>query len=442
MRRQGLPRDRRDRFVNWARTQHSQPTGWDRPTGEDEVVSLVRAARAAGGTLRVVGSGHSWSRIAAPEGVAVSLDRLQGPVDVAPDRESVTAPAGMRLSDLSAVLLAQGLALPVVGSIQAQTLAGAIATGTHGSSLVHGNVSTLVTGVRLVTGTGEVLDITGDDRRLDGVRVHLGALGVLTRVALRVRPAVRLRQTVESVPVPDLPPALAEVAGSTEYVKAWWLPHASTAQIVRYAQTDEPDTRRPSARTSRWIDERVMHPFVFPALTAAQHRRPSLTAGLNERLSRVYLGAATQVGQDGLMLNTPMPMRHRETEAALPLTAAPDALREVLALFQSGRPSVTFPLEIRFVRGDESWLSPAQGADTCQIGAYSTDGPDCAGFFASFWAVMRSHGARPHWGKELDHTVAELAPLYPELQRFQALRRTWDPEGVFAGSFHHQVLGA
>jgi L-gulono-1,4-lactone dehydrogenase len=184
----------------------------------------------------------------------------------------------------------------------------------------------------------------------------------------------------------------------------------------------------------------VMHRFVFPAMVALQHRRPTVTAQLNTRLSSVYLGAASQVGNDMLMLNTPMPMRHRETEAAVPMTAAGDAVKRVLDIFRDGRPAVNFPLEIRFVRGDDTWLSPAYGADTCQIGAYTTDGPDCSTYFDAFWAAMRPMNARPHWGKELDHTYAELRPLYPRCDDFTALRANWDPQRVFAGGIQDRLL--
>jgi L-gulono-1,4-lactone dehydrogenase len=436
------PRDRGGRFVNWSRTETSRPSGWSLPTTEAEVARAVDPARAAGTTVRVVGAGHSWSRIAVPDGLAMSLDRMEGPVEMDDARQTVSVPAGMRLRVLSSVLLRAGLSLPIVGSIQAQTVAGAIATGTHGSSLTHGNLSTLVTSMRVVTGGAEVLDVGEGDERLSALRVHLGALGVVTRVRLRVQPAGRLHQSIEHLPVGEVPDALPEIAHSAEYVKVWWLAHARLAQVIRYTRTEDAATRRPSAATSRWIDERVMHRSVFPALVALQNRRPAITAGFNDRLSRSYLGKASQVGQDAMMLNTPMPMRHRETEAAVPLPVAPEAVHRVLDLFRDGRPAVSFPLEIRFVRGDESWVSPAYGADTCQIGAYTTDGPDCTSYFKGFWDVMRAVGARPHWGKELDHTAAELGPLYPAFDRFLALRDTLDPDRVFGGEFHRRVLGS
>lgn len=409
------------------------------------MVHAVVAARTQGTTVRVVGAGHSWSRIAAPEGLAMSLDALAAPIRVDEARQTVTVPGGMRLRTVSDRLRAAGLALPIVGSIQAQTVAGAIATGTHGSSLTHGNLATLVTGLRIVTGTGDVLELDDGDERLRAARVHVGALGVVTSVSLRIRPTGRLHQSIEHVPVESVPDALPEIAASAEYVKVWWLSHATRAQVIRYTRTEDAVTRRPSAATSRWIDERVMHRTVFPAMVGLQNRRPTITAGINERLSRIYLGAASQVGQDALMLNTPMPMRHRETEAAVPMVTAPEAVRRVLGLFDAGRPAVSFPLEIRFVRGDDAYLSPASsrdwGSDTCQIGAYTTEGPDCTSYFQAFWGVMRDLGARPHWGKELDHTAAELAGLYPDMARFCSVRDELDPDRVFGGEVHTRLLG-
>lgn len=440
-RRSKVPRDRRGDFVTWSGTETARPTAWHQPATEDGVRAVVAHAARAGRRLRVVGSGHSFSRIAAPDDEAMSLELLQGQPVVDAAAGTVTVPAGMRLRDLSDALLRDGLSLPIVGSIQAQTVAGAIATGTHGSSLVHGNLAGLVTALRIVTGTGDVVSIRDDDDRLDGARVHLGALGVVTSATLRTRPAVRLHQTIEHVPIEAVPDALEEIAHSAEYVKVWWLPHAPTAQVVRYAETTLPVTRRPSAKTMRWIDERVMHKVAFPAMVALQHRRPAVTAGLNRRLSRAYLGAASQVGPSGLMLNTPMPVRHRETEAAIPVLRAAEAVKALLALFIDGRPAVNFPLEIRFVRGDDGWLSPAQGADTCQIGAYTTNGPDCERFFAGFWEVMRPLGARPHWGKEFDHDATELRAAYPLFDRFVALRDELDPQRVFGGSLHERILG-
>ncbi|HUR14912.1 MAG TPA: D-arabinono-1,4-lactone oxidase [Mycobacteriales bacterium] len=430
------PRDRQDRFRSYSRVVRTGPLAWHRPTTEDEVVAAVRAAR--GGRLKAVGAGHSFSAVAAPEHHALTLDGLSGVLHLDTEQRLVTVWAGTRLRDLSAALLARGWTLPVVGSIQAQSVAGAIATGTHGSSLVHGNLATLVHALRLVDGCGEVVDLGPDDPRLSGARVHLGALGIATCVTLRVEPAFRLQQEVEHVPVDEVD--VMGSARSAEYAKAWWLPGASRAQVVRYTRTDQPITRRPSTRTLRWVDDNVMHRGLFHGLVALGHRRPGWAHGINDRLSGSYLGPRVQVAPSSLVLNTPMPLRHRETEAAVPLAHAQEAYDRVVELVRSERLAADFPLEVRFVRGDANWLSPAYGGDTCQIGAYATDGPHRARYFAGFWEAMDGLDARPHWGKELHQRAADLAPMYPAYKDFLALRDELDPERVFDNAFLRQVL--
>ncbi|MEO8551370.1 MAG: D-arabinono-1,4-lactone oxidase [Kofleriaceae bacterium] len=345
----------------------------------------------------------------------------------------MTVHAGLRLDALLAAL--GDATLPIVGSISAQSIAGLIATGTHGSSLVHGNLASLVTRLRIVDGNGEVHALDERDPRFEGARVHLGALGVVTAVTLRTEPAFQLAEEVSHVAIDELPDALAGIAASCEYVKVWWMPHYRRAQIFRYVRTTDPTTGNP--RRKRWIDDHVLHRFAFPVV-ARLARVPGLVRPISKAVAHSFVGAR-RVGPSGLILSTPMPFRHRETEAALPLARAGEAVARLVRMIET-RFRVNFPMELRFVRGDRAWLSPAYGADTCQIGAYC-QGAGSAGYFAAFWRELRALGARPHWGKELDHTADEIRALWPELPKFLALRDQLDPERVFASEFHTRVLG-
>jgi FAD/FMN-containing dehydrogenase len=422
------------RFVNWARNITSRPAEWQAPDDEAAVQALVRGA--AGRSVRVVGATHSFSAIAAPEQIAVTLDRLTGIVQC--DDARVTVRAGTRLGELNEALAAAGRALPIVGSIAAQTIAGMIATGTHGSSLVHGNLSSLVEGLRLVDGRGEVHALAGDDPRLDGARVHLGALGIVTEVTLRIGPAFQLAETVENVPIGEVPAALAAIACSAEYVKVWWMPHTPFASVFRYERTGDPTSTRPSPVRQRRLDDHL-HTWLFPALLRLGRVRP-LVAPISRAVGRSF-ARPRRVGPSTLMLSTPMPARHRETEAAMPLARAGEALERVVRRIDRDRLTVNFPVEARFVRGDGGWLSPAHGGDTCQLGAYC-HGPGSDAYFAAFWREMRELGARPHWGKELDHTAGEVRAAWPLADQFLALRDQLDPARVFASAFHTRVLGA
>jgi FAD/FMN-containing dehydrogenase len=433
------PRDRAGNFVNWSRTVTSRPASWHGPTSEAEIVTLVREAATAHRRVRVVGAGHSWSEIAAPDDIAVSLDRWTGVTGEGDG--TVTVRAGTRLRELNAALAARGLAMPILGSIAQQSVAGAIATGTHGSSLVHGNLSSLVVGARLVTGTGDVLEVGDGDERLDGLRVHLGALGAISHVTVRVVPAYRLAETVEQVPVEQVAGQLEEIGHSAEYVKVWWLPHTPYAVVLRYERTDDPTSRRPSAATGRWFDERVMHRVVLPAVFAAHNRRPGTIPPWNRTAVRTLV-KPRRVGPSELMLSTPNPARHYETEAALPLARAGEAFDRVVRVIDTAGVQVNFIAELRYVRGDSGWLSPAYGGDVVQLGAYTAVTSQRDRYFGEFWRAMRPLGARPHWGKQLDHEAGEIRTAFPMAPRFAALRDELDPGRVFANPFLTRVLGA
>lgn len=414
--------------MNWAGTVTTRPAEKSAPESEAEVCERVRAAR--GRRIRVVGAGHSWSRINAPDDVWMTLDRLTGVI--ARTRDEVTVHGGTRLGALLEELDTH--TLPIVGSISAQSIAGLIGTGTHGSSLVHGNLASLVTRVRIVDGRGEVHEIGEGDPRFEGVRVHLGALGVVTAVTLKIEPAFQLAEEVGHIAIEELPDALAGIAASSEYVKVWWMPHHRRAQIFRYVRTTEPTTGNP--QRERWVEDHVLHRFAFP-LVARLARVPGLVRPISRAVAQSFV-KPRRVGPMALVLSTPMPFRHRETEAALPLARAGEAVARLARMIET-KFRINFPMELRFVRGDRAWLSPAHGADTCQIGAYHQGNADR--YFAAFWREMRAVGARPHWGKELDHTADEVRALWPELPKFIALRDQLDPERVFASAFHTRVLG-
>ncbi len=424
-------------FVNWGKTVKTRPSAWHAPASEDEIIELVRAAARDHQHVRVVGAGHSWSAIAAPEQIGVTLDRHAGLVELDEANLRVSVRAGTRLRDLNAALDAAGFALPILGSIAVQSIAGLAATGTHGSSLVHGNIASGIDRMRLIDGRGNVVELAGET--LDGARVHLGALGVVAQVRLRIVPRFSLAETVERVPVDELAKNLDAIAASAEFVKVWWMPHTRWAYIFRHERCTEAMTRKPNPARQRWIDDNIMHAWVFPFVL-----RAGGLLGLTAPISRRVAGTLMQprrVGPSTLMLSTPMPAKHRETEGAMPMSRAPEAVDRTIRLIERDKLTVNFITEIRFVKADGGWVSPAHGVDTCQLGAYC-HGARATPYFAAFWREMRElGGVRPHWGKELDHTADEVRALWPELPRFLALRDELDPERVFGGTFHTRVLG-
>ena len=425
------------RVYNWSRTRSCTPVRVAQPRSEDEVAALVRDARAAGQRVKVVGARHSWSDIAMSDGVLVNLDAMQALIEVDADRGVARVQAGIRLRQLIEELAARDLGLTIIGSVTEQSLAGVLSTGTHGSSLRHGNIPSFVVGLRLVTGTGERLDLDADDPLLRGARVGLGALGVITEVRVRVEPLFRLRETTQILSFDEAVASVDAIARSAEYVKLWWLPHTDAVMVFRCERTREPGRLSPLAT---WLDAWVINRVVFPALLRLGALAPGLIPRVNRLVARTYLDRAPRIDRSDRVLSLATPPRHREIEYALPVERSADALTALRYRIAGLGVRVNFIQELRFVRADDAWMSPASGRDTCQLGAYMARSPGIDELFAGFEADMIALGGRPHWGKEFSVRGPQLRAMYPRADEFVAAVARLDPDGVFRNPFLDRVL--
>jgi FAD-linked oxidoreductase len=424
--------------ATWSRHITRIPAERAAPISEAEVAALVQRAAAARRHVKVIGGGHSFSDIGLTDGVLVTLDRMRAVVHLDAARHRVTVQAGIRLHELIAALASRNLALPILGSVTTQSIAGAISTGTHGSSLQHRNLASLVCGMRLVTARGDVLQLDEPDDRLAGARVGLGALGIITEVTLRCEPLFTLVEEARRVPVDQLIRDLDAIARSAEYVKIWWLPTLPFANVYRYTRTDRSPT---TSSLRRWVDEAIVNRFLFAALLAMSRRWPRLTPAINRAVGATYLRESRRVGRYDQVLTVAMPPVHRETEYAVALARASEALDRVRALIQHQRLRVNFVMEIRFVKGDDAWMSPTYGRDSCQIGAYIADGSDREAYFTGFERIMHALGGRPHWGKEHNITPEQVSAVFPMADRFLTLRGQLDPDGVFDNACLRRAFG-
>jgi len=425
----------RPTLSTWGRTHRSHPTTIARPTSEAEVVQLLHDAGQQ--PVRAHGALHSWSDAALTDGVAVSLDGLAGIVRV--EGRRVTVRAGTRLRDLNRLLVPHGLAMPILGSVDPQSVAGAVSTGTHGSSRRHGNLASIVRGLRLVAGTGEVLDVQEGDEHLDALRVGLGATGILTELTLDVVPAFRLREVAVPMPIDEAVERVEELSQQAEFVKLWWLPHTGKAVVFAADRTDAPST---FSSLGRWVDEQVVNRVAFRGALAASRLAPSLVHPINRLVGAAYFRPHERVGRSFEVFHLAMPPVHREMEYALPVEKTREALHGFVEWVRRDDVRVNFIAEVRFVEADGGWMSPAHGHDVCQLGAYMANSADLPTYFHGFEQRMLDLGGRPHWGKEFDADGATVRSRYPRADDWWALVRQLDPAGRFRNRFTDRVFGA
>ncbi|MFT4974370.1 MAG: FAD-linked oxidoreductase [Myxococcota bacterium] len=427
-----------ERIENWAKTASCEPHRYYVPLDEEEVASIVTEAARLGRSVRVIGGGHSWSEAAMSDDLLVSLERISEIGSV--EGMNVTVGAGTQVYALNRALAERGLALSSVGSIGAQSIAGAISTATHGSSLQHGVMSEQVVALRMVTADGSVriLSAQSEPELLDMARVSFGCLGIITAVTLRCEPAFRLLVRGTPLDIDEAIGRAVELGRAAEHAKLWWLPHTRKAMLFTAERVEAPREPRP---LSDWLDEKVVNPYLFNSIVRLGDRVPALVAPLNRLVAAACFRPQQRVEDSFRSLHIPMPPIHLETEHALPLERASEALGGVRALIEDSGLRVNFIVELRYARGDRLPLSPCFGRDSCYIGGYIGRGRDAAAYMGAVEQLAANLDGRPHWGKRFTQTAEQLRPRYPLWDRFLEVREQLDPDSRLLNPFARRALG-
>lgn len=409
-------------WTNWSGNQRAATAELRRPGTEDALRALLADAPRP---VRVVGAGHSFTPVVATTGTIVSLDALDGVLATDAAAGTARLRAGTRLHAASEALERAGLAFRNLGDIDVQSFAGAAATATHGTGERYPCLAAEITAVRLMTGSGEIREaaLADDPDLVHAAQVSLGALGVVLEASVNVQPAYRLHRRTWVEPLEAiLAQAEARWRQHRNY-EFFYLPFSGHGINISHDATDAPATpRAPSTdeaglaslrRARDWL--RWCPPLRRALLAAAIARTP---------------GEDT-VGTSWQLLASERETRFNEMEYHLPPDAALEAFREVVTWIERQRPDVFFPVEVRKTAGDAAWLSPFQGGPRISVAIHAHAPDDCAWFFDAPERIFRAAGGRPHWGKLHSLAAPDLAALYPDFERFTALRRALDPDGVF-----------
>ncbi|MFC7403322.1 D-arabinono-1,4-lactone oxidase [Citricoccus sp. GCM10030269] len=399
-------------FINWSGSVSCQPTEWHRPADEADVVHLVRDARERGRTVRPVGSGHSSTPLVATDDALVDLHRLSGVVSTDPEQGLATVLPGTGLADLGRELAEAGVGMENLGDVDYQSIAGALATGTHGTGARIGNLSSMLVGGRLVTGTGEVIAFgtdrpknqhqpdDGDDRLLRAAQASLGSLGILTSLTLRVRPAYQLHRTNWMTHIDWVLEHYAELVEQNRNFDFYWYPRSDLAQV-------------------RMLNEPGDEPELVPP----------------GRLKRDETGPSYEI------IPNRREIHFEEMEYMLPLDTTLEAFRQVRQrVKERHRDRVGWRVLVRTIAPDRGMLSTAGGRPTMTIALLHNASLPYREYFSDLEPLLRSFDGRPHWGKKHSATAPRLASLYPEWNEFGAVRRELDPEGVFLNDHLRELL--
>jgi len=406
-------------WSNWSGSVRAEPAQFAQPRTEAELQDLVRNA----GKVRVVGAGHSFTPLCETDGLLLNLSELEGDLVIAPDRKTVTAPAGWSLKRLTRAMWDEGLSLPNQGDVNPQSLAGAIGTGTHGTGRDLGSLSTLVQGVRAVMADGSVVETSRaqDPDLFDGQRLSLGLFGVITAADIDVLPAYKLEERVEKKPMAWVYENFDGLAQRHRHAEFFVFPYADEAIVKTLHPIEAEDT--PRGKPSNEED-------IFRFCCDMTRAFPFL-AGPIQRFMTGASGDVHKVGPAYRIFPSTRNVRFEEMEYELPREAGLPALKEVIAWIRKGRRPVAFPFEFRWAAGDDLWISPFNTGPGASISMHQYAKMPWRKVFAAAEPIFRSHGGRPHWGKRHFLTRDEVDRLYPMAERYRQVRRRVDPEGKF-----------
>lgn len=429
----GLAATARMSWRNWGGNLSAEPQRVVAPESEQAIIDLLAGSS---GLVRPIGSGHSWAPLVPTEGTMISLDGLMGVINHDPETLQAEVWAGTKLFLLGPMLAEVGQSLPNMSDINYQSIAGAVATSTHGTGATLGSMSAYVTGLRLITAAGAVVDCDAENNPelLRASRCSLGTLGVVTRLRLQNRERHRLLQQEWLGNTDEVLAEIPSLLRDHQQFELFPLPNSNRSVVVVTNESTDP------------VDLIEDDPFAINTLSDAfdlARKIPGLQEfAYNQMLDYAYGDAKNRVGPSYAVLAHPRNVPFIEMEYTVPAAQGIDCLREVLAAIKQHAPHICFPLEYRYVKADDSLIGMFSDRDGCSISVHQfADRPDWKEYLSMVEQVFHKYQGRPHWGKWHSLQAAQLEPLYPHWQQFKALRRELDPQGRLLNPYLRSVLG-
>jgi FAD/FMN-containing dehydrogenase len=405
---------------NWVGNQSFVAAHMASPKSEDEISALVHAATSQGKSVRCAGSGHSFTPVVATSGLLLSLQDYQGITHLDQQRKRVSVKAGTKLNTITRFLKEAGYSLTNQGDIDSQAIAGALATGTHGTGTTLGNLSSQVVGMRIIRPDGSVMEVSDTDNLdlLHATQVNIGMFGVISEMTLQVSDAYWLHDRVWREDFESLMERYDELASRHRHFGFFWCPTSESRHLYCL-----PDTQKVS-RSNKDFDVcevKVMDMTDERTFYEDEHEKIAYSS---EVFAIHYVA------------------NFHELEYAVPAQHGKQALREIRDLVLTKHPNCIYPVEYRFTKGDPAWISPFHNQDSVTISC--SGGPNGVDYWPSLKDVddiLRQYGSRPHWGKLHFTQRDDVDRWFPKAEAFRQLRRSVDPNGYFLNDHLRPLFG-
>ncbi|GLW51683.1 FAD-linked oxidoreductase [Streptomyces sp. NBRC 14336] len=407
----------------------------------EELADAVRRAAEDGLKVKAVGTGHSFTSIAATDGVLIRPQLLTGIRRIDRDSMTVTVEAGTPLKRLNTALAREGLSLTNMGDIMEQTVSGATSTGTHGTGRESASIAAQITALELVTADGSVLHCSEKENPevFAAARIGLGALGIVTAITFAVEPIFLLTAREEPMPFETVLRDFDELWAENEHFEFYWFPHTGSTNTKRNNRSAGP--QRPVGQVKALFEDEFLSNGVFQVAQWVGRAVPATVPAIAQ-ISSKALSARTYTDIPYKVFTSPRRVRFVEMEYAVPRGAVVETLRELKTMVDRSDLKVSFPVEVRTAPADDITLSTASGRDSAYIAVHMAKGTPYMRYFTAAERIFTAHEGRPHWGKVHTRDAEYFAQVYPRFGEFTALRDRLDPDRLFQNDYLRRVLGA
>ncbi|MGW7300485.1 MULTISPECIES: D-arabinono-1,4-lactone oxidase [unclassified Streptomyces] len=426
---------------NWGGNVSARPAREVEPASVEELADAVRRAAEDGLKVKAVGTGHSFTSIAATDGVLIRPQLLTGIRRIDRDSMTVTVEAGTPLKRLNTALAREGLSLTNMGDIMEQTVSGATSTGTHGTGRESASIAAQITALELVTADGSVLHCSEKENPevFAAARIGLGALGIVTAITFAVEPIFLLTAREEPMPFETVLRDFDELWAENEHFEFYWFPHTGSTNTKRNNRSAGP--QRPVGQVKALFEDEFLSNGVFQVAQWVGRAVPATVPAIAQ-ISSKALSARTYTDIPYKVFTSPRRVRFVEMEYAVPRGAVVETLRELKTMVDRSDLKVSFPVEVRTAPADDITLSTASGRDSAYIAVHMAKGTPYMRYFTAAERIFTAHEGRPHWGKVHTRDAEYFAQVYPRFGEFTALRDRLDPDRLFQNDYLRRVLGA
>ena len=345
------------KWSNWAGNVSCYAEGVFYPRTETDIHEIIAKAKAEQKTVRVVGSGHSFSELIATEDFIVSLTYLSGIIDINKEKKQATIWAGTTIKEANEALFEAGLAIINLGDIDVQSVGGATATGTHGTGTAFGNVSTEIVHFTILTADGQTLNCSPTENRtlFEAGRVSLGALGIITQITLQLADAYKLEYTCQAGSFEETLDKLEAYNKENRNFEYYYFPYSETLQLKLSNVSNKPVNHN---KMLAYFNDVIMENTVLSLACKVGLTFPSIHKKLSRAMSKSF-PKGTKVNYSHQIYATVRNVKFKEMEYNIPIEHFKEVMLKMKALIEKNNYGVFFPAECRFVKGDDIWLSPA-----------------------------------------------------------------------------------